>query len=214
MEALTKEACKVANRVAIGMGLADSSGQPQQIGEIVRDGIAETARLLDRLDPVFLREGYTNLENIFAANQFGLTSDDAWKRFVATQCDALHDMGLHQKRIAALGSTLDVWDKQPVQFQELGDALDRLATVLTGQQELLVRAIDLQAGHDATSIRRSHLFSNAVAGLAIILAKISEAHDEQAANQFEAAAMANFGSRLVSDSVRKLNTVCKEIESI
>ena len=170
MEAVSQHACKVANRVALGMRYGEASGHRVNARQIVKDAVDSTCDLLDVIDPVQLRQWFEQFESVYkeAAN---LLIDDPvrWLKFLGSQCDVLHSVGLHQKTIAGLGDELAVWQRKPIAFEALADALDGLAGLVADHAAALGEAIEGQAGREAKSLRRTELFSNSVSGLAVVL---------------------------------------------
>ena len=156
-----------------------------------------------------LRQWFEQFQSVYKKNADDLTNDPVrWSRFLGTQCDVLHTVGLHQKTIAGVGDELAVWNRKAIQFEELADALDGLAGLVTDHADVLGEAIEGQAGREAKSLRRTELFSNAVSGTAVVLVSINKAIKGGDPRDADCAALASFGAALTIKSVAPLWNAC------
>ena len=209
MKNLSQQACRIANRVSLSMVFAEASMHREQAQHVVDDAFESTCQLLDDIDAQQLRTWYEGFASVFETAQTALVGNQEIRsRFIATQCDLLQQMGLHQKTIASVGNELGAWLHGRVSMEELGDALDGLAVLMSDHSKALGDAIERQAGNDSTRKRRVLVFSHAVCGLAIVLVAIDEAIKQGNPRSEACASIATFGAALTCKSVDRLFEVC------
>ncbi len=209
MDVISKQACKVANRVALGMRYGETSGRRSEAKQIVQTVLTATGELLDQIDPVTLKQWFEQFEVIYAKSSDELVDDPiAWAKFIGKQCDVLSLAGLHQNTILLVGDELARWDRAPVTFERFAESLDGMAGLVSEYASSLGDAIEGQAGRDAKRKRRTELFSNSVIGLAIALVAINEAIQIGDPRSFHCSAFASFGAALTIASVKPLYVQC------
>lgn len=210
MEALKEKACKTANKVSLNMQYGETTGQRDHAGQINAEAFAATSDLLELIDPVELRERFEQFHHIFSKSNSKLIEDPIyWSKFVATQCDLLHEVRLHQKTIASVGDDLAKWDRQPVSNEKFGSALNGMVGLVTGHAALLSRAIEQQAGRESDRPRHALSFSHAVCGLTIVLLAIGQSIEQGDPHDEDCAAIATFGACLTVSNVQSLCQACE-----
>jgi len=210
MEEVCQQACKVSNRVALGMLYGETTWARAQACQMVQDAFDATRDLLYRINPVELRDWYEQFQTIYLTFQADLMDDPvAWSRFLGSQCDLLHHVGLHQKTIASVGDALAKWDRRPVTFDALANGLDGLAGLVSEHTGVLGNAIEGEASGEAKMKRRADLFTNSVCGMTIVLVAINQAILAGDPRDNNCAALANFGASLTNSSVKPLLKACE-----
>lgn len=210
MEKQSQLACKVANKVALAMVYADTTGHPGSSRGMISEGLNETCELLEQINPSELRDWYTQFHEVHQQTYQQLIDDPAiWSAFVGSRCDLFQNVGLHQKTIELVGNDLANWDRLPVSFDSFAMGLDGMVSLITDQSKALMDAIERQSGHATNTQRRSSLFANSVCGLAICFIAINEAIELKSQRDSNCAGLANFGAYMTSSCIRRLSQVCK-----
>lgn len=212
MEMLSERAVRITNRVSLSMVFAEASGHREQAQKVVDEAFSSSLSLLDEIDAAELRSWFEGFASVFGTIQSALISDSELRaRFVATNCDLLSEMGLHQKTIETVGDELAKWQCERVSMDEFGAALDGLVSLMTDHAGLLSNAIEKQAGNDSEYKRRAIVFSHAVCGLVIVLGAINQAIKQKDPHSGACSAIASFGAGLTVQSVNRLFEVCNLI---
>ncbi len=210
MEQLGQQACKTANKVALGVGYADTTAERTHARQMFDEACNSVCTLLDQLNPVELRDWYDGFENEFANTNPNLSeSEQQWSDFLAAQCDFLHHIGLHQKTIADVGDQMANWNKLVTPFDHLGNALDDLSMLVSEKSGDLYEMIDRQFGRETNAARRSHLFTLSVCGLVIVINTIDQAISHRTPRDESLAALANFGAYLTVTTTQQLVEACQ-----
>lgn len=210
MEANSDNACKTANKISLGLLYSETTDQRIPARQMIKDALTATSALLEQINPAEFREFYHQFQETFAKTRSNLLDNPmAWSTFVGGQCDLLHQARLHQKMIARVGDELANWDRQPLRYDALGPALDRLAGLVTDHADVLLRAIEAEAGQESRNTRRSMAISQSVCGLAIVLVSIDQEIRHGLPRDPERAAMATFAAGLVVSNVHLLWQACK-----
>jgi hypothetical protein len=210
MEQVGEQACKTANKVALSIRYADTTGERRHAKQMFDDACKSVCALLDRLNPVELREWYGGFENVFAkSNSTLIKNEQLWTDFLGTQCDHLHRIGLHQKTIEEVGNQMAVWNRSVTPFSQLGNALDELSLLVGEESGKLYQVIDQQFGRETSAQRRSRLFSLSVCGLAIVVVSIDQAILRRSPRDESLAALANFGASLTVTTTQELMQACQ-----
>ncbi len=206
---ISQHACRVANRIALGLRYAETSGHRTEARQIVQEVLSSTCELLDQIDAIEFKNWFEQFELIYSNLHSELDDDPvAWAKFLGGQCDLLHAVGLHQKTIACVGDELANWNRAPIEFSVFANSLDGLASLVSDHAMVLGDAIEFQAGKDAKNKRRTELFSNAVFGLTTVLISIDEAIKSGDPRGRDNAAMAMFGASLTNTSVMPIFVAC------
>ena len=209
MDELSQQACKIANKIALSMLYGETIGQRGQAGKMMKEAFDSSCELLELIDPVELRSWFEQFQRVFSKTRQNLIDDPiAWSKFLGSQCDLLHQVGLHQKTIASVGDELARWDRAEVSFDDFANGLDRLSSLVSENSGLLETAIERQAGTESKSVRRTALFTNAICGLTIVLVVIDQAINSGDPRNKDRAALASFGASLTMSSVESLFQAC------
>ncbi len=210
MEELSKKSCTVTNRVSMSMLFAESTAQPAQLQAIVDEAFESTVQLLDGINPTELRDRFKQLTLGYSTVQLKLVEDPlAWSRFLATTCDVLQQVRIHQNTIASMGDRLAVWDRRPIGVNEFVASLDRFARMLMEDSRKLRHAIEHQAFGETVHRRPAMVYSDAVCGVMIVLVAINQSVQQDDPLNADCAAMAIFGADLIRSSVEQLNEICE-----
>lgn len=211
-ESISRLACKVANRVTLGILFQESTGRKSQVRQMVADAADATCGLLDLVDPVALRDGYGQFHAVFEGSRSWLEDDpQAWSEFLATQCDLMHSVKLHQKTIASLGDRLARWDRSPIAFDEFARGLDGLASLVSDHASALATAFEQETGGSIRYMHQGAWLADSVSGLALVLVAMDQkkTSSSDVGADLSNAALANFGASLTSNSVEQLFDACR-----
>jgi hypothetical protein len=210
MDKLSQLACRVANKVALSMLYGETTSGRAPARQMVQEAIDATCDLLDRINPVELRDWFEQFQTIYLKVRTDLVEDPVqWSRFLGSQCDLLHHVKLHQKTIANVGDRLAQWDRNPVTFDEFAVGLDGLSGLVSDHAVVLGSAIEREAGREAKLERRADLFIHSVCGLTIVLVAINQAIVVGDPRDNDCAALATFGASLTNSSVKHLFQACE-----
>lgn len=180
-----------ANRINLAAHFSTTSLSP----DAARRSVVEAARigqdLLERLEPSALRTFYE-------ATMADETSDRAaGEVFQSTVGDFLQRMGVHQIPLSRLGTALCRWDGAKVPFGLIGDSLDDLNEVVSGDDESVCSHL-FERGSDDTKLL---LLSDAFYGLAVVEAAINSRPDELNGYRRE---ITSAGAAVLLDSITRL----------
>jgi hypothetical protein len=210
METLSERACRTANKISLNMLYGETTGQRDRAGQMIEEAFVATMDLLEKIEPVDLREWFEQFHEIFSTTNSTLIDDPiAWSKFLGSQCDMLQKARFHQRTIAHVGNELANWDRQSLSFTEYASALNGLAELVTVHEALLSREIDRQSGRASKGRRHTLAFSHAVSGLAIVLLAINQAIELGNPSDENCAAMAMFGASLSVANVILLRRACE-----
>lgn len=173
---LTRNICSLANRIDLAAHFATSSQSPEAARRTCLEGTMTALRLLDLVDPSWLRVSYASMVSPHDRLEVG---EDV-RLFQTTIGDLLHRLGVHQKAVARLGTQLSVWDGTAVLYQPLGDSLDTFCGIIESDDDRICNLLlDPDAGDS-----RMMAFADAFYGLTIAVAAIystpSELNDYRA----------------------------------
>ena len=209
MDELSREACKVANKVFLSMRYEETIDRRNEAGQMVQEAFMSTCELLDQLNPEEIRAWFDQFYKVFCVSKRMLIDDShAWSEFLGSQCDLLQNVGLQQKTIVSIGDELAQWERRVVSFDELADGLDGLVSLVTDHSHRLGDAIEQQAGAKSKSVRLTTLFAHAVCGLTIVLVAINRSTEIGDPRDENCAALASFGATLTISAVSKLYRAC------
>ena len=163
MNNLSPGICRAANRINLAAHFSTTSRSPDAARRTVLEAARIGQDLLVRLDASLLRTFY----------EATIAEEDAPKKavdelFQRTVGDLLQMLCVHQIPIARLGTALCGWSGAEVTFGQLGDSLDDLNEVVSGDDESVCDNL-LDQGTDDTKLLG---LSDAFYGLAVVMAAI------------------------------------------
>lgn len=199
-----------ANKTALHMHYAATTTEADSAREMMEQAFLITANFLDRLNPEEIRYHAQHLIAEYSTSDC-LTDPERWMRFLASQGDLLHQMGFQHKSVASIGNKMARWDRQPVSFFELGDALDKLYQLVGVNSPKLVQAMRRTAFDQITGPRLARRYSELVVGLAIIEILTTDSSEILKVGE-DLPALYSFAASLVVECVKHLDTAA-EIDS-
>jgi len=190
-----KQICGFANRIELAAQFAISTTDAEAMDRTISDAFLSACSALDLTDPVWLRDVYTEVTTLYTSISADRESPKLKQEFLAKFSDLMQQLGVQQKAIARLGTSVARWDSQPTSFTELADALDSTGGIVEGSSD--------QFANTPKSENQSHLLfelANVFYGLALFTVALQS--DEQ--ENYWAPAIANSSARLLVQAANKL----------
>ncbi len=186
-----KQICGLANRIELAAQFAISTTDAGAMDRTISDAFLSACSALDLTDPVWLRDVYTEATTLYTSSE----SPELKQEFHATFSDLMQQMGVQQKAIARLGTSVAGWDSKPTSFTELADALDNTGVIVEGGGD--------QFANTPNSENQSHpLFelANVFYGLALVVVALQPDQQENC----WAPTIANSSARLLVQAANQL----------
>jgi len=139
---------------------ASSSNSEAALRSILK-GTTTASKLMDTIDPSWLRTVYTTTVEI--GDQLSVAQ---LRDFQVAFSNLLHGLGVHQRAIARLGTQLIGWDGRSVDYSALGNSLDAICSVVDNDT-IRLAFVDHRA-----SAKQLHALADALFGLTIVIAAL------------------------------------------
>lgn len=183
--------CQSANRINLAAHFSMTSRSPDAARRTVLEAARIGQDLLVRLDPTLLRTFY---EGTMAGDTPNRAVDQL---FQSTVGDLLQRLCVHQIPIARLGTSLCGWAGAEVPYHQIGDALDEVNGVVSGDDESVCEHL-LERGTEDTKLL---WLSDVFYGLAVVTAAINSRPSELNGLRGE---IASAGATVILDSGNRL----------
>lgn len=166
----SRDFVRLANRVELSANFAGSATDKVASRNAFGEAVSSTLVMLDQLDPVWLSEALQFPEDEFFVVANALSVDAVWTRFLAERTDGMHQIGVHQKAIARLGTMMDQWKPVLVTQEQMITALLALADTLSESEvELYKRLLPAE-----NEINQVFQLANLLYGMALIGAAVED----------------------------------------
>lgn len=196
-------ACRIANKVAMHLQYAASASNANNASPIVNEALLLTLQLFQLTDLDTISTRYAErCERLFNSSAESAAMAELGAQWNADACQQLRDMGFQEKLIAELGDGMDQWDPSFVSAETLTHSIQRLVTDCSSDVIATTQTLLTQDQLGSSAMPKLLEFSNAVCGLAILLAMLDkiDANEatEKAAESFVPRTLASFGAHLVA----------------